>query len=1270
VSGSGAPYPLGAKEDEEWGQKKDVPEQGMAIFPPDKPMGWPAASYERATITYIDEQGRTVNTANPSGGISTTEYNETNEPVRTLSPDNRATAIAEGGGSAEKSAAIADKLDSESTYNEKGQLTETLGPEHKVRLAKGKEKAGEEVQAREHIVYSYDEESPGGAVFNLVTKTVSDAETASKEEFDKRTTETSYSGQKGLGWILRKPTSVTVDSGGLNLTTTTTYEEATGNVIETTTPGRGNSALPQGFSQFGKAGSGAGQVNGPTAAAADPSGDLWVADTGNNRIDEFSATGTFIKAFGWGVDKGKEKLEVCTTECKAGIAGAEKGQLSEPQGVAYDAATEDLYVSDTGNNRIEEFTTAGKVSKVYGTKGSGELQFNSPHGLTTEPDGDIWIADQANHRLEEITDKGKYVKEAGVAKGEYSDVTLCASKLFATNYAGQQVEEVGTEGKETILKTFGTAGKENGQFTQISRIACDPKNDDLYITDQGGDRIEVFTDAGKYAGSLGSAGSGSGELNTPVGVTVNSSGTAYVADNANNRMTEWALNEGAHDTKAAYYTAEGESEVPECRSRPEWAGLVCQTEPAEQPGTANLPELPVTSFSYNLWDEVVATTEKFGAVTRTKAQTYDAAGRAETSHTTSTSKEDTALPEVTDEYNAKNGELEKQTSEGKTITSIYNTIGQLTSYTDADGNTTTHEYEPEGDARLTGTNDGKGTQTYTYNTTTGDLTKLVDSAAGAFTATYDVEGKILTEGYPNGMAATYTYNPDGTATGIEYVKSAHCATKCPEAWFSDRIVPSIHGETLAQTSTLSKESYVYDNIGRLIEAQETPTGKGCKTRLYAYDEESNRISLTTRESSTETCTTEGGVTEAHSYDSADRLSDPGVTYETFGNTTKLPEADAGGHELALTSSYYVDSQVATQTQDEETVNHYYDPDGRTRETVSTGKTSSTAIMHYSGPEEAVAWTNEGGEKWTRNIPGIDGALDATETNTGTTVLQIHDLKGNVVGTAEDNETKTELLSTYNSTEFGVPSEGKAPPRYAWFGANGVTTELSAGIASQGGSSYVPQIAKDLQTASVVPPGAFPDGAGSGSPYTATISAAEITSSEAEVKQYVEEIEAARQKAKVEEEEARGEEEFGDPMKCYVGGNAFEIGDKAVLNGYGGCNQGLPAGTWIYVCLGLESDGSPGKTNAGCSHQEVKGHTSRYHATGDSKVLHCDPYEIAVTLIEFYVPGGKVLYAASENAGECQGHSDEEDEAALSLFGTNDSLGAVQGVLEFFQAALE
>jgi YD repeat-containing protein len=632
------------------------------------------------------------------------------------------------------------------------------------------------------------------------------------------------------------------------------------------------------------------------------------------------------------------------------------------------------------------------------------------------------------------------------------------------------------------------------------------------------------------------------------------------------------------DTRTAYYSAGEESEVATCRKHPEWANLPCQTEPAAQTGLSGSPAQPITTFTYNIWDEVEKTEEKFTwlnsegkeeKVTRTKAQTYDPAGRALTSEETSSPAKDTALPKVTNEYSTETGAREKQSSEiggkTKTITSVENTLGELEKYTDAEGDTSTYVYDLEG--QIEEVNDGqaekKGVQTYTYAPGTGHLEKLVDSSAGTFTATYDVEGKMLTEGYPNGMTAKYTYNSTGTATVVEYVKEKDCASKCPEVWFSDTNVSSIHGETLQQTSTLSKENYVYDEGGRLTETQETPTGKGCRSRLYAYNEESDRTSQTTRESSTETCAVEGGLLQTHSYDSANDLVDAGVKYEIFGNTLTLPEADAEGH--ILTNTYYVDNQVLSQTQNETTNEYVYDPAGRTMEAkseVKSTKVKTTSIPHYSGSGEALTWMSEEEEKgtekvkkWTRNIPGIDGALDAIEKSGEETkpVLQIRDLQGNIVGEAADSESETKLLKTYNSTEFGVPNEGKAPPKYAWLGASGVASEMSfgTGTVTQSGASYVPQIARNLQTAPVVPPGAFPNGQGTGSQYCSEIPGWYISLSNEESATTIAEYaaEQAALKRQAEEEQAPGPEE--DPPGILTAKEAEhyaqELTKSALLN---------------------------------------------------------------------------------------------------------------------------
>jgi RHS repeat-associated protein len=1065
VSGTGAPYGMGSTEVEAWAQKDD-PVEATAIFPPDEPEGWPAKDYKRATVYYLDSAGHTVNVAHPSGGISTSEYNTTDDVARTLSPDNRAAALKEGSKSAEAS----QKLATESTYNTEGsELLSTLGPLHTVKLANHTQ-----IEARAHTVYSYNEGAPSeGGPYNLVTKVTSGAENTSKEEFDMRTTATAHSGQANLGWKLRKPTSVTIEPAGLKLTTTALYNEETGAVTETrpATGTSGESSAPVYSTKFGSSGSGAGQFSVPIGMAVEANGDVWVADNSNNRLEKFSSSGSFIEAVGWGVSDGKEKAEVCTSSCQAGIAGSGEGQFKGLKDVAINPSTGNLYVDDSGNGRVEELSSSGTFVRAFGTTGTGTLK--SPDGLTIGAGGVVWVADSGNNRIVEFSETGGYetsVGSEGSGNLEFKEpkaVAISGGNLYVDDFGNNRIEELSTKG--TYLGQFGSLGSGNGQLKEPSRIAVDPLSGDLYVADHGNNRMEEFNPDGAFLAKFGQVGKSEGQFENLKGVTISPTGAIYVSDAGNERVQEFVPPAhgytGAHDTQTIYYTAGANAMVASCGEHPEWANLVCQTQPLAQPEDAGLPELPVTTTTYNMWDEPETTTQTVGSTTRTTTNTYDTAGRLKTTAISSTVG--TALPTVTDEYNKETGALEKQSttteSKTKTVTSTTNKLGQLTSYTDADENTATYTYDIDG--RPEKTNDGKGTQTYTYNTTTGLLTQLVDSAAGTFTASYDIEGNMLTEGYPNGMTATYTLNRAGEATGLEYVKTTHCTEKC--AWFSDTVIPSIHGEWQSQTDTTASIIYTYDNAGRLTQVEETPLPIGtepeCKHRGYTYDEDTNRTEQTLyNDNEGGYCVNgEGGTTEHHTYDTADRLTDTGTAYNTFGDTTSLPAADAGGSEL--TSAYYVDNQLATQTQNGETIGYNLDPSGRTREIVSTGKTSQDIINHYAAPGDTPAWTIETPSgNWTRNIKGINGGLAAIQLNGATPVLQLTNLHGDIIATAALNETETKLLSMTNTSEYGVPTTS-TPAKYSWLGAEQQPTELPSGVIQMGARSYIPQLGRFLQT---------------------------------------------------------------------------------------------------------------------------------------------------------------------------------------------------------------
>jgi YD repeat-containing protein len=1347
VSGTGAPYPLGSSEVAKWAQSDD-PVEASAIFPPDEPMGWPAQDYKRAAISYYDASGRTVNTVSPSGAISTGEYNETNDIIRTLSPSSRAAALKEGA----KSAEVSKLLDVQNTYNAEGaELVETLGPQHMVKLSNGEEKL-----ARKHVHNYYDEEAPAGKTYGLVTKSVVTAQVG-LGQYDEHKTTTSYSGQEGLGWLLRQPTSVTVDPRGAKLVTRTVYDRHSGSVIETKGPDS-DRAVPAAVysSQIGTLGTGNGQFKNVSSVAGDSKGDIWVTDKGNNRVQEFSPTGEYVRQFGtegtangqfkspagiaidskdnlWVVDSGnyrvqefsstgeyirqfgshgpahgqfeapgdiaidpkgnvwvvdalgnrvdefsstgeylrqfgssgsgngqftfpagiavdykgnlwvvdlghsrveefsntgeylrqfgsegtgggqfkgpegitieegdniwvadsannrvqeftltgeyigqfgaegtgsgqlkkphglgfdsKDNLWVADTSnnrvqklapnpsqpafsSQFGAEGASNGQFKEPYAIASDPES-NVWVADTKNNRVQEFTTT-EYLRQFGSFGTGNGQFSEPRGIATDPKGNVWVADKGNNRVEEFSNTGGYLRQFGTVgagngqlKAPFGVAVDASENIWMVDTGNNRVEEFSNTGG--YLRQFGTVGAGNGQFKEPSYIAVDVKGN-IWVTDTGNNRVEEFTGTGEYLRQFGTEGTASGQFKAPSGIVTDTKGDAWVVDTNNSRVQEfsaggeylgqfgslganpgqfvkprgiaidpsgnfwvmdslitaradeWVRFKSPHESQMIYYTPSMNTRDATCGNHPEWVNLPCRSRPTVQPTTGN--PLPVVTDTYNMWDEPEAVTEAFGSTTRTKKSVYDTAGRLTGSEVTSTLG--TALPKVTNEYDSKTGAMVKQSTtvgeKTQTITSVYNTLGQLTEYTDADSNKSTYVYDVDG--RVSETSDGKGARTYAYDPTTGALAKLFDvTASMTFTASYDLEGRMTSESYPNGMSAKYAYDEAGEVTHSEYVKEAHCAGACPEVWFSESVSYSIHGEALSRSSTLASEAYTYDNAGRLTQVQETPAGKGCTTRLYAYDEESNRLSLTTREPGAEgKCATSGGTVENHVYDEADRLSDTGTTYDAFGNTTALSAADAEGHEIK--SSYYVSSQTRSTAQNGKTITYNLDPDARSREILTEEGASKTSVInHYPGPGGSIAWSDEGTGKYTRNIPGIDGALSAVEKSGGTPVLQLHDLQGNIIATAALSETETKVLSTYNSTEFGVPVNGTPPTKYSWLGASGVSPEFASGATASGGAGYVPQLGRPLQTQAIVPPGAAPDGAYI-SPYISTISAAD------------------------------------------------------------------------------------------------------------------------------------------------------------------------------------
>lgn len=230
----------------------------------------------------------------------------------------------------------------------------------------------------------------------------------------------------------------------------------------------------------------AGQFNLPQGLAVDPSGNLWVADTFNNRIQYLPAGLSASVSGNWVI---------------AGAAGTAAGQFSHPTGVATDGSG-NLYVADFANNRIQRLPFGQNPQNANNwaaapfnstTAGSGSGQFNQPKGLAFDGAGDLYVADYGNNRVMELP--------AGSGFNNQANAWITVGGFLSFN--GPQ---------EVALSSGGN----------------------LYAADTGNNRVQELI--GSFAYTIGTAGSGTGQFNTPVGVAVDASGKLYVADSSNNRI--------------------------------------------------------------------------------------------------------------------------------------------------------------------------------------------------------------------------------------------------------------------------------------------------------------------------------------------------------------------------------------------------------------------------------------------------------------------------------------------------------------------------------------------------------------------------------------------------------------------------------------------------------------------------------------------------------------------------------------------------------------
>jgi RHS repeat-associated protein len=279
-----------------------------------------------------------------------------------------------------------------------------------------------------------------------------------------------------------------------------------------------------------------------------------------------------------------------------------------------------------------------------------------------------------------------------------------------------------------------------------------------------------------------------------------------------------------------------------------------------------------------------------------------------------------------------------------------------------------------------------------------------------------------------------------------------------------------------QSSPQSSQAFGYDGADRLtnvtdIFADPSLGTTTCTQRLYGYDADSNRTSLSTypdtgADPTNGSCSTTS-TTATSTFDQADRITNSGYSYDTLGRTTAVPAANAigsgthNGVSGSLTVGYYVNDMVASQTQGASTMTYTLDPaQNRIASFIDAG--ASTA-NHYSDSGDSPSWTATG-TTWIRNLSAPDGDLAATVDQAGTVTLQLMDPHGDVVATAQDSTSATGTLSYEESTEFGQSRRPSAAyTTYGWVGGKKRSSDALGGVVLMGARLYNPSTGRFLST---------------------------------------------------------------------------------------------------------------------------------------------------------------------------------------------------------------
>ncbi len=243
-----------------------------------------------------------------------------------------------------------------------------------------------------------------------------------------------------------------------------------------------------------------------------PSVYVYVADTGNNRVEKFTNTGSLVTSWGAG-GKGKGTINI-----------------PSPEAVAINSNGTTLYVAESTG--IGVFDLNGNYLTTFTNPGTGT--FSNPQALALDGTGDLFVGDTGNHRIVELSFNG-----SALSYGSAGGITITGPNV--TGLVVDSSDNVYAALSNNTIEGFTSGGVSFSTvlgFNNPNGLAMDASSD-LFVADTGNKSIEEFPSPAPYQSPTVFINPNS-TLNSPKGVAVDASGEIYVVDSANNTVYNFA----------------------------------------------------------------------------------------------------------------------------------------------------------------------------------------------------------------------------------------------------------------------------------------------------------------------------------------------------------------------------------------------------------------------------------------------------------------------------------------------------------------------------------------------------------------------------------------------------------------------------------------------------------------------------------------------------------------------------------------------------------